>query len=93
MRDSSKESVGKETYEPDASYLLVVAQTDTYFAHHDEMKKLDVDHNIVKSEKLCRDTRSLLRDTQSVLSVSWYHGYKQVDYCETVRDGCAPYAS
>jgi hypothetical protein len=38
MEDSSKESVGEETYEPDGSYLLAVAQADAYLAHHDEMK-------------------------------------------------------
>ncbi len=38
MEDSSKESVGQETYEPDGSYLLAAAQADAYLAHHDEMK-------------------------------------------------------
>ena len=38
MEDSSKESVGEETYEPDVSYLLAVAHADAYLVHHDEMK-------------------------------------------------------
>ena len=35
---SMKECVGEETYEPDGSYLLAVAQADAYLVHHDEMK-------------------------------------------------------
>jgi hypothetical protein len=38
MEDSSKESVGEQTYEPEGSYLLVVAQDHVYLTHHDEMK-------------------------------------------------------
>ena len=44
-----KESVGEEIYEPDPAYLLAVSQADEYLAHHDGMKKLGMDDDIVKA--------------------------------------------
>jgi hypothetical protein len=42
-----KESVGEETYEPDPAYLRAVSQADEYLAHHDGMKKLGMDDDIM----------------------------------------------